>query len=469
MKRNTRFSLLALLTICSSLSVAQAAPVTLANAWQDLQQVSDKLAADGQEVISAEAEQQGAKDLYLPQLSINGSYTRMEKPLELDITKLNPLASMDLSSLPAQYAAIFASIPHSMFVTPFTEQEVFNASLQAMWPIYTGGQITAAQAIRKAQVAEKQEKHELTRRDLFTLLIDRYYAVTVSQSLVITQQQLVDSLTTHYQHALKMEQQGQIAKVERLNAEVALNDAKVTLGSAKRQLEMAQIALRRLLHMPKADVSSPMFVLDTPPSLPQVTELTLAQHPALKLLNSKEDQAKGLIDMEYGKYKPTVYLYGNYTLYEDDSLVAEMTPDWMVGVGVRVPIISRDGRSGKVLAAKSALLQARYTKAQTTQDLSLLVDQSYRQMQQAAEEIHSLNTSRELAQENLRLRELAFNQGLATSVERVDAELKLSAVNTKQLAAKYRYMQAYARLMAVSGQLDDFIGHSKQQEIMDAR
>ncbi|KFZ37834.1 transporter [Shewanella mangrovi] len=465
MKRNKIVSMLALLW----LPLAQAAPVSLADAWQQLLQVSDKLAADGQQVTAAEAQQQAAKDLYLPSLTLNGSYTRLEKPLELDLTKLNPLASMDLSSLPAQFAAIFAAIPHSMFVTPFTEQEVFNSSLQAMWPIYTGGQISAAQAIRKAQLQEKQEQQELTRRELFTTLVDRYYAVTVSQSLVVTQQQLVDSLTTHYQHALKMEQQGQIAKVERLNAEVALDDAKVTLGSAQRQCEMAEIALRRLLHAPEAETSTPMFVLRTPPSLPQVTELTLAQHPALKLLNAKEQQAKGLIDMEYGKYKPTVYLYGNYTLYEDDSLLSEMTPDWMVGVGVRVPLISRDGRSGKVLAAKSALLQARYTKAQTTQDLSLLVDQSYRQMQQAAEEIHSLDTSRQLAEENLRLRELAFNQGLATSVERVDAELKLSAVNTKQLAAKYRYLQSYAHLMAVSGQLDDFIGHSKQQEMMDAR
>ncbi|QSX33226.1 TolC family protein [Shewanella avicenniae] len=465
MKRNKIVCWLSLLW----LPLAQATPVSLADAWQQLQQVSDKLAADGLQMVSAEAEQQAAKELYLPSLTLNGSYTRLEKPLELDITRLNPLASMDLSSLPAQFAQIFAAIPHAMFITPFTEQEVFNASLQAMWPIYTGGQITAAQGIRKAQLAEKQQQHELTRRELFTTLIDRYFAVTVSQSLVSTQQQLVASLTTHYQHALKMEQQGQIAKVERLNAEVALDDAKVTLASATRQFELAQIALRRLLHQTDANASTPMFVLQQAPSLPQVTELTLSQHPALKLLAAKEQQAKGLIDLENGKFKPTVYLFGNYTLYEDDSLLSQMSPDWMVGVGVRVPIISRDGRSGKVLAAKSALLQARYTKAQTTEDLSLLVDQSYRQMQQAAEEIHSLNTSRELAVENLHLRELAFNQGLATSVERVDAELKLSAVNTKQLAAQYRYLQAYAHLMAVSGQLDDFIGYSKQQEIRNAR
>ena len=191
------------------------------------------------------------------------------------------------------------------------------------------------------------------------------------------------------------------------------------------------------------------------------------------MLEAKETQANGLIALEKGKYHPTVFLFGNYTLYEEDTLLTSITPDWMVGVGVNVPLISRDGRSGKVEAAKSALLQARYTKAQTKQDLSLLVDQSYRQLLQAEEEVTALDTSLELAIENLRLREIAFNQGLSTSIDRVDAELKLSAVKTQQLAARYRYVQAYARLMAISGQLDEFIGRTtaptQVQETNNAR
>ncbi|MGL5290964.1 MAG: TolC family protein, partial [Vibrionaceae bacterium] len=164
--------------------------------------------------------------------------------------------------------------------------------------------------------------------------------------------------------------------------------------------------------------------------------------------------------LEKGKYKPTVFLFGNYSLYEDNSLLSKTEPDWMVGVGMKVPLISRDGHSGKVLAAQSALLQARHTKAQTRQDLSLLLDQTYRQLLQAKEEVSALDTSIELATENLRLREIAFKQGLSTSIDRVDAELKRTAVITKQLAARYHYVQAYARLMAISGQLDEFMDRS---------
>lgn len=469
----SRLAWLCLLPLPSLLPLAAyAQPSSFTEAWQQVLKVSDKLQAQSQEVNRAKGEQEAGESLNLPSLSLNGSYTHLEKPIELDLRDLNPLASGSLP-LPPELGGILASIPGSLFVTPFTEQDIFRASLQAMWPIYTGGQITAAQGIHAAMVAEKQQELQLATRDLFTQLVDRYYAVDVTQSLVSTQTDLVASLTKHVDHALALEREGQIAKVERLNAQVALDNAKVNLGSARRQHEMAVIALSRMLQWSDVSTNSPLFVLPQAPSLGDLTQMTLNQHPALKLLEAKEVQANGLVSLEKGKYHPTVFLFGNYTLYEDDSLFSKVEPDWMVGVGVKVPLLSRDGRSGKVEAAKSALLQARYTKAQTRQDLSLLLDQSYRQLLQAEEEFKALNTSLELATENLRLREIAFNQGLSTSIDRVDAELKLSAVKTQQLGASYRYVQAYARLMAISGQLDEFIGRSatgtQSQETINAR
>ncbi|MBW8182809.1 TolC family protein [Shewanella nanhaiensis] len=451
---------LACLSLCLLCGTTLAQPMTFNTAWQQLLTVSDKLQAESQEVLRAQAEQKAGEDLGMPSLDISGSYTHLEKPIELDLRDLNPLASLDPGSLPPALGGALASIPSSLFVTPFTEQDIFRASLQAMWPIYTGGKITAAQGIHEAQVAEKEQQLQLATRDLFNLLVDRYYAVSVTEMLMKTQGQLVASLAEHVDHALKLEEQGQIAKVERLNAQVALENARVSAGSAKRQHEMAVIALSRMLHQQSVTTASELFMLPNQPSLPRLSQLTMTQHPALRLLEAKEEQASGLIEVEKGRYKPTVFLYGNYTLYEDDSLFSKVEPDWMVGLGVKVPLLSRDGRSGKVEAAKSALLQARYTKAQTQQDLSLLLDQSYRQLQQAQEEVVALDTSLSLAEENLRLREIAFNQGLSTSIDRVDAELKLSAVKTQQLGAKYRYVQSYARLMAISGQLDDFIGRT---------
>ncbi|WP_022941445.1 TolC family protein [Psychromonas hadalis] len=426
----------------------QAESFDFKQAWAQFLKVSDQLQAQQQVIKQAQAKHESGKDLYLPSISLNGSYTHLSDPLELNASSI-----LDPSGLPPALGGIISSIPS----LALTEQDIFRSSLQAMWPIYTGGKISAVQSIHSAQIAEKEQELELIKRKLFIQLVDRYYAVSVTEELAKTQLQLLQSLQKHASHAQKLEEQGQIAKVERLNAQVAVENAKIKYNSALRQAEMANIALARMLHERKLATRSILFLQKNIPSLALFTNETMENHPALKLLHAKEDQAQGLIDMEKGAYHPTVFLYGNYTLYEDDSLFSEMEPDWLVGVGIKVPLLSRNGRSGKIKLAKSAQLQARYTRAQTEQDLHLLLEQSYRQLQQAQEEVESLEVSLSLAHENKKLRDIAFRQGLSTSIEKVDAELKLTAVSTQQLAAKYRYIQAYARLMSTSGMINQFL------------
>ncbi|MCK5881266.1 MAG: TolC family protein, partial [Sinobacterium sp.] len=399
------------------------------------------------EVSRAKAEHDAGSDMYFPSVNLVGSYTHLSDPFETGDQNITGPLTGHVYTIPS---------------LEFTEQDVYRSSLQAMWPIFTGGKITAAQGIHAAVVEEKKANVEIEKNKLFIQLVDRYYGVAVTQSLTETQQQLVASLERHADHAKKLEDQGQIAKVERLNAQVALENAKISASSAQRKTEMAEIALAAMMHENRVETYSPLFVLQQPLSFSEVSEATMLNHPALHLLKMKEEQAQGLIDVEKGGYYPTVFLYGNYTLYEDDSLFSEMEPDWLVGVGVKIPLLSRDGRSGKVQAAKSAQLQARYTLAQTKQDLDLLLQKSYRDLLQAEEEISALKVSIELATENERLRDIAFHQGLSTSIEKVDAELKLTAVKTKQLAAKYHYIQAYARLMSMSSQVSQFIANSKK-------
>ena len=185
-------------------------------------------------------------------------------------------------------------------------------------------------------------------------------------------------------------------------------------------------------------------------------------HPALLLLQAKQQQAEGLIAVERGGYKPTVFLYGNHTLYDDDTLLADLTPDWIVGVGVKIPLFSRDGHSGKIRAAESALAQARYMRSQTAQDLQLLLQQSYNQMLGANDQVASLNSTLALAAENRRLRDIAFKQGLSTSLERVDAEIKLSGARIQRLLAEYNYLIALAKLSSITGDIDSFLNHAQQ-------
>jgi outer membrane protein TolC len=176
----------------------------------------------------------------------------------------------------------------------------------------------------------------------------------------------------------------------------------------------------------------------------------------LDLLDAKDKQARSLIKAEKGKYYPEVFLYGDYTLYEDDSLASQMKPDWLVGVGVSVPLIESTGRSEKTKAAQSMVSQVDALKSQAKQDLSLLVQKTYLEAQQAIDEVQGLESSIALANENLLLREKAFTQGLSSSLDVVDAQLYVANIETQRSAARFRYLISLTKLLALSSEIDSF-------------
>ena len=88
--------------------------------------------------------------------------------------------------------------------------------------------------------------------------------------------------------------------------------------------------------------------------------------------------------------------------------------------------------------------------------MSLLVQKTYLEAQQAIDEVQGLESSIALADENLRLREKAFTQGLSSSLDVVDAQLYVASVETQQSAARFRYLISLTKLLALSSEMNSF-------------
>jgi outer membrane protein TolC len=84
------------------------------------------------------------------------------------------------------------------------------------------------------------------------------------------------------------------------------------------------------------------------------------------------------------------------------------------------------------------------------------VQKTYLEAQQAQEEVLGLQSSIELAQENLKLREKAFTQGLSTSTDVVDAQLYVASVQTQKAAASFNYLISLSKLLALSNEMGSF-------------
>ncbi|MCF7364127.1 hypothetical protein C1N32_18415 [Vibrio diazotrophicus] len=441
------------LFVCSLLGIqtAYSAPISFQQAWELLKQNNNSLAAERANVERYEHLKNSKGNLNLPSISVGANFTRLDNDVTLSGQQIMESTGQTLP-LPAALLSSIGSITSTV-----TERDIFSSSIRAVWPIFTGGRISAAQdaAIGKKEEAQSQLAMETQAR--YEDLAKYYYSVVLAQQVLETRSSVEAGLTKHRDNALKLEQQGQIAHVERLQAEASLDKAAVERKKAQKDLDIAQNALTEILGQTTlVEPDGELFVNQSLPSMSAFVEQTLNTYPGLDLLDAKEKQASSLINAEKGKYYPEVYLYGDYSLYEDDSLASQMKPDWLVGIGVSVPLLENTGRSDQIKAAHSAVSQVKYLKAQARQDLQVLVKKTYLEAEQALEEVTGLNSSLNLAQENLKLRQKAFTQGLSTSLDVVDAELYLASVKTQQYVASFNYLISLNKLLALTSEMDTF-------------
>ncbi|MDC5806602.1 TolC family protein [Vibrio europaeus] len=435
--------------------LSSAAAISFDQAWQVLQQENNSLAAQRSNVERYEHLKNATDNLNLPSVTVGANYTRLDTDVKVSGSQLFESTGQHLPNLGPVFNQLLAGL--GGVTSTITERDIFSSSIRAVWPIFTGGRINAAQSAAEGRKQQAQSELAMETQARFEDLSKYYFSVLLAQEVVETRRLVEQGLTKHRDNALKLEQQGQIARVERLQAESALDKAVIERKKAEKSLEIAQSALNQILNQTtNIEPADSLFINQNLPEQSLFIERTLDTYPGLALLEAKEKQAASLIKAEKGKYYPEVYLYGDYSLHEDDSLASQMKPDWLVGVGVNIPLIENSGRSDQVKAAHSAVSQVRYLKAQAKQDLSVLVQKTYLEAQQAQEEVLGLESSIELASENLNLRQKAFSQGLSTSTDVVDAQLYVASVQTQKAAASFNYLISLSKLLALSSEMDAF-------------
>lgn len=438
---------------------AQAQTLTFEQAWQELVRADDQISAGQAAEQRAAALVKSHQSMLLPQVDVVASYTRLEKPVELDALALEPLS--DIANTASGQALIDFVGGEDWFITPVSKQDVVRSSLVALWPLYTGGKIKAAGELAKLGQAESAALLEEVQRLRFTVLANNYYGLLLAERINHTLSGTEAVLNEHVQAALARERSGQLAKVERMAMEVARDEAQLKASAGKQKQEVLQQAFRSLVHAQEASPVSHLFVNDALPSLAELQE-GLREHPSLQVLAAKEGQARVLAKASRGLYHPNVFMYGSYHLYDNNDYASDITPDWFVGVGVRLPLVDRSGRRNKVHAADSAVAEAESLQAGTLRQLSVLLERQYSDVQQALVEYRTLKAHIALAEETLHLQRRAFEEGLARSLDVVDAQQALTTAQTRRYTAAAKYVTGLAQLLTLAGRQSIFF-HMMQE------
>ncbi len=439
------------LTVFFIATMIEAQELTIDQAWQLAQEKNDGLKASQNSVKHSELMKEAAVSMmYMPKVDLRGSYTHLSEPVGLDFS--DPLNAIANGIAPGS-----GTLTSDEATLDLSEQDIFLANLSIIWPVFAGGKTLYLSDIREAQIDASKAKLELSKQKAFIQLVKYYYGAEMGRAYYETRLEVEEAFSKHFEHAQKMQEQGQIAKVELLNAKVQYDKAKTETIKAHHKFTIATSALNKLLKEQQVTITSALFINEAIKIKEHYIQSAIQNYPALHLLDAKRKQTSSVVSMQRANYMPTVVAFGNYNLYRDDSIIAESAPDWFAGVAVNINLLSATGRSEKYEAAKIIDQQINLLQHQAEQDIAILVEKTYNEVILYLDEYKALDSSLELAEENVKLRRIAFASGLSTSLELNDAELFLAGTKTERLNVAYNYIQKLSQLMILSESSERFM------------
>ncbi|WP_303142115.1 TolC family protein [uncultured Parabacteroides sp.] len=455
----THFSI-ALLWLLPAFVSAQTEPMDLSleQSLTLLQSENRSLKIAGKEVELAKNEHQKLNAFWYPTISAAGAYVHMSNPVEVR-QSLNqftdPAKEYVHSILPNDQfiSSLLDKIGQNTLTLPLISQNVTSIDANLTWPIFTGGKRIYASKIGKKLVSVAEVNREQVSANQQALLIESYFGLRLGQRVVEVKAETYNSLKTHYDQALKLEQQGMINRAERLVAQVSMEEAKRELESARKDLEVASQALKSMINIGEEQeirTTTSLFINESIPSANYFKEMIPFNNYLVNQLKLQENIAGDQLKIGRTGYLPNIALIGKQTLYAD-GLDKYLMPRTMIGVGFTWNIFDGLDREKRIRQARLTSQSLAIGKEKAVTDLQVGVDKFYSQMQNAMDNVKALNTTLEMSNELVRIREKSFKEGMATSSDVVDAEVVLSKVKTAFLLAYYQYDVALANLLSICG------------------
>lgn len=502
MKLTYKISFLMALLLLSEATFSQEQlelPLTFNEAYEQMQLKSHVLKQADFAIRETEADKKAAAGLRAPRVFITANAVQMADPLTLDLTPvrdaINPL--YDALGKYGNFSGVPNPDPNTSGVMPVLPDNISTQAIRGklqegqakinaaewdkmiqekqfaavnasfIWPLYTGGKINAANKVSEIYSEEAGLQKKQKQGELLTELATRYYGLVLADQACKVRAQVSDAMKKHLFDSQKLSEQGQIANVEFLHAQVANSDAERELKKAVRETAIVKRALQNTIVSGDSINVSPvnqLFILNTIEDEDFFIGMALKNNPQLQQVDSKRELAATGVKLEKSNYLPTVAMTGTYDMVNKD--LSPYVPDWMVGVGLKWSVFEGNSRNRKLQSARFKEDQVEQAGLKAEEDIKTGIKKLHQQLGMQAEQLEELDKTLEFAKSYADSRERAFREGLSTSSELVDASLLIAKVKIERLQAMYVYDVTLANLLQVCGNPELFLVYQTSSNVI---
>lgn len=417
--------LLALLALALGSAAAVGDPLGLDLAGAvDLALANDELLQQAAEAVrSAEAEALAAGSDRLPQLDLGAQWTaNLVKPAFF---------------LPPDLAAGFGGATK----VEMGRDHSLQGAVTLTWTLWTAGRLSAATGAARELVAAGRWRQEAVADAVRFQATAAYLDALLAAERVRIAEEALATTAEALRQARAGYDQGTVSRFDLLRAEVELANREVPLLQARNARRQAELALLRLCGLPAdaapvltdalALVGIPAEAAADPAVIDRLVRTMRERSPELHALRHRVAAARQAVCLARAARGPVLQAHGRYGLqaeWDNDIAPAAEERATSAGAGLSLAIPIFDGwrtRAG-IRDAAARLRQAELELARLDGDRELAVRQAGLQLASALSALSGRRESVDLAAEAYRLAEVRLQEGLATALDRLDAELALT-------------------------------------------
>jgi outer membrane protein len=389
---------------------------------------SDEVLRQAEESLrGAEASVREAKSGRLPTLDLTARYGR---------NILKPVLF-----LPSDMGDAFGGVTK----IEIGEDNEISAAANVSWNAWTGGRVSSAVGVTSA-VAEAARSGEIAVADFVKFQIqDAYYLVLLADATLRINQAAYETTREAHRVARAGYESGTVSRFDMLRSEVELENRETPLIVARNDLDRALFTLKRRCGLDdgiELALSDSFGYVEQPEEIDQLLERMRRSNPELLSAAHRIRAAEMNVELEKAARMPGLQLGANYVLqgqwsddlYPDKDNIAHSS---VLTAALVWPIFDGLKAKARIDRAKAELRSAEVEHDRLDRDKELAVRISRLALVNAITALEGRRDAVALAEEAYRLAEVRLLNGLATPLERLDAELAMTTARGQYAQALY--------------------------------
>ncbi|MBN1886306.1 MAG: TolC family protein [Candidatus Krumholzibacteriota bacterium] len=436
-----------LLALAAGPAAAEPLQLSIGKAVEMGLQHDEQLRQAAAGIDGAAADLRRAKAGRLPSLSLAGQYTRnIKKPAFF---------------LPPEFGEMFGEDGGGGGVSyvEIGEDNAFSAQALATYNLFTSGRVSAAIGAGREGLAAYREQERAAADYVRYRVREAYYTALLAAKIVDINERAFALTEEAVRVSRAGHDEGTVSRFDLLRAEVELANRRTPLVKAHNDLDQSLITLRRRIGI-EADAEIALVDSLETVAMPGTLDGQLAgmrtASPELAALEHQVEAMRHNLDLQRAGRWPVLQLTGSFTVQSEWS--NEFVPDTdyiarsaAVGVGFNIPIFDGLETKGRIGKARAELRAAELEFERVEREKALVVRGTWLALENALVSLEGREEGVRLAEEAYRLALVRLRNGLATPLERLDAELALTTARGQLAEALYACNVARAGLELATG------------------